>query len=48
VGVPYNFWKDAVETYEWDVDPESIEFGMDELYPTEHRYHVFLRKNHHS
>ena len=48
MGVPYSFWNDAVEIYNWDVDPESIEFGVDELYPTEHRYHVFLRKNHHS
>lgn len=44
IGVPYSFWNDAVEIYKWDVDPESVEFGVDALYPTEHRYHVFLRK----
>ena len=45
MGVPYSFWNDAIEAYHWDVDPESIEFGMDALFPTEHRYHVFMLKN---
>jgi len=47
VGVPYSFWNDAVQAYGWDVDPESIEFDMDTLFPSTHRYHVFMRKNRH-
>jgi len=46
-GVHIDFWTDAVETYGWDVDPESIEFGMDTLFQSKHRYHVFMRKNRH-
>uniref|UniRef100_A0A7S4AL83 Methyltransferase domain-containing protein n=1 Tax=Pseudo-nitzschia australis TaxID=44445 RepID=A0A7S4AL83_9STRA len=44
-GVPKSFWKKAARenTYNWDVDPKSIEMMDDTL--NEKRYHVFMLKN---
>lgn len=43
-GVPHAFWQEGIATYGWDVDPESIDFESDVLFPDKHRYHVFMRK----
>jgi len=45
-GVDKSWWKGAINTYKWDVDPDSL-FFEDEV-PTENwkdkRYHVMMRK----
>jgi hypothetical protein len=41
-GVDQEWWKEAINKYNWGVDPESLEFGPDLLY--DGRYHVFMKK----
>jgi hypothetical protein len=41
-GVTTDWWKEAVTTYDWDVDPESLEIGPDLVF--DDRHHVFMRK----
>jgi hypothetical protein len=43
-GVAQDFWKLAVQRYQWDVDVDSIEMENDSLMAAS-RYHVFMRKN---
>lgn len=45
-GVPHAFWQEGIARYGWDVDPESLDFEADALFPDQHRYHVFMRKRH--
>lgn len=42
-GVGKDFWKQAVEKYNWDIDPKSIDMEDDTIF--RRRYHVFMRKN---
>jgi hypothetical protein len=42
-GVSPNWWASAIDMYHWDIDPQSIEFMNDTIFPN--RYHVFMRKN---
>jgi SAM-dependent methyltransferase len=42
-GVALDFWKIAVERYQWDVNVDSIEFENDSIIKS--RYHVAMRKN---
>ena len=42
-GVSRDFWASAVEIYNWDIDPLSIEMEEDKVFGG--RYHVFMRKN---
>lgn len=44
-GVAKEWWRSAVKEYEWDVDPDSIVFQDDTIYPKYKRYHVYMRKN---
>jgi hypothetical protein len=37
------WWENAIDTYDWDVNPSSIQFEDDTLFRK--RYHVFMRKN---
>ena len=41
-GVAPEFWEEAIERYDWDVNRSSIETQPDTLFAK--RYHVFLRK----
>ena len=40
-GVSRDFWKGQVHAWP-QVDPDSLEFGVDNMYPG--RYHVYFRK----
>jgi hypothetical protein len=42
-GVSQPWWFRAIDTYGWDIDPDSIEFEQEALY--QGRYHAFMRKN---
>jgi hypothetical protein len=44
-GVDKDWWKKAAlnNTYDWDIDPESIEYEDDTIF--RQRYHVFMLKN---
>jgi hypothetical protein len=46
-GVAKDFWKSAVQRYQWDINVDSIEIENDSLM-TASRYHVFMRKNNQS
>jgi hypothetical protein len=41
-GLPREWWSEAVQKYDWGVDPDSLEFGNDRVF--EGRYHVFMKK----
>lgn len=45
-GVSQDFWRVAVDRYDWDVDIDSIAFENDVI--VNERYHVFMRKNVHN
>lgn len=44
-GVSKSFWYEAAKnnTYNWNIDPDSIEMMDDTIH--EKRYHVFMLKN---
>lgn len=42
-GVHPHWWKPAIDSYGWDVDPTSLTMENDTIF--KQRYHVFLRKN---
>jgi hypothetical protein len=41
-GIATEWWKFAAATYDWGVDPESLEIGPDLIF--DGRHHVFMRK----
>jgi hypothetical protein len=41
-GVEKEWWKEAINKYNWGVDPDSLEFGEDLIF--KRRYHVFMQK----
>jgi hypothetical protein len=41
-GVEKEWWKEAINKYNWGVDPDSLEYGEDLIF--KHRYHVFMQK----
>ncbi|KAL7566470.1 hypothetical protein ACA910_000946 [Epithemia clementina (nom. ined.)] len=43
-GVDKDYWSQAIEDYDWDVDASSLEIE-DAIGSQEGRYHVFMRKN---
>jgi hypothetical protein len=41
-GVEKEWWKEAINKYNWGVDLDSLEYGEDLIF--EQRYHVFMQK----
>jgi hypothetical protein len=41
-GVEKGWWKEDINKYNWDVDPDSLEYGKDQI--LKHPYHVFMQK----
>ena len=42
-GVPQSFWREAIRSNGWDIDPSSVVFDTDSIF--RRRYHVSMRKN---
>jgi hypothetical protein len=42
-GVDQDFWRPAIDRYQWDVDPDSFVFESDTIFRK--RYHVYMKKN---
>jgi hypothetical protein len=42
-GVLQEWWYEAIDTYDWPIDPDSLALLDDTIFGT-HRYHVFMRK----
>jgi hypothetical protein len=44
-GVSREFWAQAIQEYDMDVDLSTVEFELDTLFPSARRYNVIMRKN---